>query len=329
MRQLPTVTLCCVDASDRFDWAVRALQHSMAQQRFGDAFIVSSPDRLAAAPAMPGLRGIEAPPIGSVAGYSAFVLRDLVRHIKTEHALVVQWDGYVINAHAWTDEFLAFDYIGAPWRHVDGPHRVGNGGFSLRSRRLMAAAAEMAGECVHPEDEVICRRLRPALEARGMRFAPEALAWRFSVEHGDMSHGPYGFHGPARFPRVLGAEGTTEYLRTIREPARLLIGGGRQILRDVAAEIDAMLTCDPSFAVCRRAMADVLRRGVTDIVVDKVAPNEIERMARALIRAGFPVLAEALLQRARPMLPWLTRSTLRLRRWVRVCQRKQAGLPLD
>jgi hypothetical protein len=104
--------------------------------------------------------------------------------VKTSHFLTVQWDGWAINASAWQPAFLDYDYIGAPWHwHEFG--QVGNGGFSLRSRRLAAYLAEHRDRFPYrfPEDDVIGRVYRPALEAAGFRFPPVELAMRFSFEH--------------------------------------------------------------------------------------------------------------------------------------------------
>jgi hypothetical protein len=47
--------------------------------------------------------------------YSQIVLKGLYPHVATSHVLVIQWDGYVVNADLWDDDFLRYDYIGAPW----------------------------------------------------------------------------------------------------------------------------------------------------------------------------------------------------------------------
>jgi len=84
---------------------------------------------------------VKIPRIASRAEYSRFVIKELGRHFRTSHLLVIQWDGYVINGKAWQEAFLEYDYIGAPWGFHTDQHRVGNGGFSLRSRRLFDAAS--------------------------------------------------------------------------------------------------------------------------------------------------------------------------------------------
>ena len=126
---LPDVTLVAV-SDVALAATARALAISQAGLRFAESLLLTSrepPPGLCAT-----LRTIE--PITSREAYSRFMLRDLHRHIATSHALCVQWDGYVLDPARWDREFLEYDYIGAPWPHFGDAMRVGNGGFSLRSR---------------------------------------------------------------------------------------------------------------------------------------------------------------------------------------------------
>ena len=64
------------------------------------------------------------------------------QYIDTDFVLITQADGFIINPHKWTDIFLEYDYIGAPFPDepqygFTGDTRVGNGGFSLRSKKLI------------------------------------------------------------------------------------------------------------------------------------------------------------------------------------------------
>ena len=147
-------------------------------------------------------------PLRGIGDYNRFLHQRLIDHVKTDHVLIFQWDGFVLDPDAWTDEFLAYDYIGAPWSEASTPpgRQVGNGGFSLRSRRLLLALQdpELAFDPSRPEDKVICRELRPQLEARhGIRFAPVDLAARFSFEHVGAGGPSFGFHGDFNFPLAM------------------------------------------------------------------------------------------------------------------------------
>jgi hypothetical protein len=125
-------------------------------------------------------------------------------YVETSHLLIMQWDGWVIDGSAWTDEFLAYDYIGAVWPWHKRL-RVGNGGFSLRSHRLMSYLAENHDEfpIFEPEDNALCRYYRAKLEARGFTWAPEELAARFSIECSEEPAKPFGFHDVRNWPRLL------------------------------------------------------------------------------------------------------------------------------
>lgn len=150
----------------------------------------------------PGIEVVEIEPLRSGADYSQFVLRHLPAQVRTSHVLVTQWDGFVVDPGAWTDEFLAYDYIGAVWPDQPAACSVGNGGFSLRSRRLLDAGIDPRVTGTHPEDEVLCRTHRALLEAaHGVRWAPAALARRFAYENETPPDRCFGFHGPYHLPR--------------------------------------------------------------------------------------------------------------------------------
>lgn len=122
---------------------------------------------------------------------------DVERHVKTTHALFVQWDGYPIRPGLWDDQFLAYDYVGAIWPYMNDGMTVGSSGCCLRSRRLMRALAYDKDFAYAPPDDVhIGRTLRPALEsAYGIQFAPEDVAQRFCHEHGPIGAKAFAFHG--------------------------------------------------------------------------------------------------------------------------------------
>lgn len=199
MLELPSVTLVCADTLNH-ELAARALARCCERVRFGRALFLT--DRAPSA-AVPGVEVRRIAPLDSRDAYSELMVKGLAAHVETAHALVVQWDGYVVNPGAWSDEFLAFDYIGAPWFWAPEGARVGNGGFSLRSRRLLEALADPAIVVEGNEDVTICTTHRSLLETRhAIRFAPEDLAARFSFEASYPIGRPFGFHGLFNFARV-------------------------------------------------------------------------------------------------------------------------------
>ena len=210
--KLPQVTLCCVDSTARLPWALEALRRSLAQVEFGDAFLCTDRASLGEHRLPAGVRWVEIEPLLSIEAYSEFMIKALVPHVQTTHLLVIQWDGFVLSAAAWRDDFLGFDYIGAPWNHIAEPFSVGNGGFSLRSKHLLQALQEPRFAAGHPEDICICVTHRAALEALGLRFAPKALAQQFAVEDDELTPRTFGFHGAYHLPKVLTAQQTLAFV---------------------------------------------------------------------------------------------------------------------
>jgi len=116
--------------------------------------------------------------------YSYFCLMELPKYIETEFCLVVQHDGFIVNPDMWTNEFLKYDYIGAPW--IDNyVNRVGNGGFSLRSKKFLDAGLDIFKNesIMEHEDLLACVYKYQDFIDRGVKFAPVDLAIRFSIEH--------------------------------------------------------------------------------------------------------------------------------------------------
>ena len=145
---------------------------------------------------------VQIPKIQSIDEYNELVLAEAWRHVDTDFVQIIQWDGHVINSQAFNPQFLEFDYIGAIWPHHK-VRRVGNGGFSLRSKKLMTAVHSLLPDFANwrqePEDELICRTMGERLETEfGVRFAKGLLARRYSVEWDfDLYDLPFGFHGLA------------------------------------------------------------------------------------------------------------------------------------
>jgi hypothetical protein len=196
--ELPDVTLCCIDTR-LHALALRSLARSCRGIRFGKVvFLTDEVPPSVVVPDSVEVRRIEK--IGSLRDYSAFVVKRLFEHVATSHVLVTQWDGYVVRPQAWQREFIDCDYIGAPWPKAAEGFRVGNGGFSLRSRQLLQALRDDRFVLTRHEDQEICGPFRPTLERDyGIRFASEELAEAFSFEmdpsrwlRGDAV---FGFHG--------------------------------------------------------------------------------------------------------------------------------------
>ena len=147
-------------------------------------------------------------PIESTADYSHFLLNIVPYFVDADAVLVIQWDGMPHAPRNWDADFLNYDYIGAPWGNCDESVAVGNGGFSLRSRKLMETLKRLKIKCdatfpdSDAEDVVICKHFRQEILNSGCSFAPFQIAQKFSVENSDMTN-TFGFHGVFNFPKFL------------------------------------------------------------------------------------------------------------------------------
>jgi Protein of unknown function (DUF5672) len=199
MLNLPDVTLCCVDAKNHI-LALRGLNRCRSDIRFARTIFLT--DAMPADVRIPAdIAVIPVGPITSHEAYSRIILKDLYAHVTTSHALIVQWDGYVAHSGAWTDEFLEADYLGAPWPDRNGGYTVGNGGFSLRSRKLLEALQDDSFPLLtNTEDVTICGHHRSRLEFEfAISFGSVDLAQRFSFEMDACAamqgRKTFGFHG--------------------------------------------------------------------------------------------------------------------------------------
>jgi hypothetical protein len=139
--------------------AQRALTFSAAQMP-GACCLLMSPE--CPKHLLPGIKHIKIAPL-SYLEYSIFVTFALHAFIETEFALIIQGDSWVLNGAAFCDDFLEFDYLGAPtstaeiitptaryllngydWVKHELSRDIGvrinftmNGGFSLRSRKFL------------------------------------------------------------------------------------------------------------------------------------------------------------------------------------------------
>jgi predicted O-methyltransferase YrrM len=212
--RLPDVTLVMIDTQCH-ELARLAMEDSLRDIEFGDAVIFSDqPIEVA------GARWVKVPKWPNIAECSYFMWYELPDHIETKWAINIQWDSWITDPGCWTDEFLQYDYVGAPWWYDDNLN-VGNG-CALRSRSLMRflqGNKERFPLSISQEDHLIGRVYRGALEEAGFKWPPETLASRFSLEctrpSNDSRH--FMFHDSFNFPSVLKGERLAERVRLMRE----------------------------------------------------------------------------------------------------------------
>jgi len=144
------------------------------------------------------------PKIISIEDYNEIILNEVANHIYLNHYLVIQYDGFVINEDNFQTEFLRYDYIGAHWPQYEN-RNVGNGGFSLRSKKLIESAANLSTKRKknEAEDIFICRTIGSILEKNyDVSFACKKIASQFSFESPYTSRDTYGFHGFLNLPII-------------------------------------------------------------------------------------------------------------------------------
>jgi len=190
MIPIPNTTLCCIDCLNH-QAAIRALQLSQTECQFEKVLFLTDIEF--------ELDDIDVKlisPINSSEQYSHFVIKQLINYVDTNYIILVQWDGYIINGSAWDDKFFKYDYIGARWPDAKSSEQVGNGGFSLRSRKLLAALQDERAVSKGPEDEDICKHFRDWLmRDYNIQFSPLEIADYFSYERAQPVHLTLGFHG--------------------------------------------------------------------------------------------------------------------------------------
>ncbi len=206
MLHLPTVTLFCADCVDAAR-AVNIMEKCTRRCEFGAVKLLTSLPT-----AYP--HAVPIKPLRTHLDYSVFMLTEAHAYIETEHMLVVQHDGFVINPDVWNPEWLRYGYMGPLFihRHTIGPASVGSGGFSLRAQKLMASiaaklppwnwtcdSAQYQTKLGLYEDGMISMIYRPELEKQGFVYAPPEVACIFAqggnCDPGFYVRRPFGFHG--------------------------------------------------------------------------------------------------------------------------------------
>ncbi|MCC6447387.1 MAG: NAD-dependent epimerase/dehydratase family protein [Chitinophagaceae bacterium] len=200
---LPNVTLFAV-ACTQVDKTIYALKQSMKGIKFAEVILITH-EKLSLTEH--GIKVINIEKL-DYKGYNHFILYKAKDYIKTDFCLLVQNDGYVLHPKKWDNRFFDYDYIGAPWRknlHFTEDEtniRVGNGGFSFRSKKLLDMPTKLnlpftdKGTGFFHEDGFISTYFRKELEKSGIKYAPVEIASIFSRERWchDSKLFTFGFH---------------------------------------------------------------------------------------------------------------------------------------
>lgn len=152
----------------------------------------------------------------------------LYRRFDTPYVLIIQTDGIMVRSgiDKWLRD-IRVDYVGAPWvttvsrKWFPYPkYGVGNGGFSLRSRRICRCASwayrlsvkHLPFGWYRVEDAFYCALLRKFswLFFHRFRFPSLAEAAHFAIENDTCFRAPsppLGFHGRVGFEQYVKAYG--------------------------------------------------------------------------------------------------------------------------
>lgn len=196
--------------------AKRAMEETLARVPFKHAMVFSDQDFL------PGAKHVKIEH-GDMFSYCNLLLKGMLEHVETEYVIFQQWDAMVHDGSKWQDKFLTNDYIGASWPWRPEGQNVGNGGFSLRSRKLLeelqAPHIQMdpAGEHGVQEDNYIGIVHRPYLESRGIVFADTQTADQFAMELSPAGHHAMAHHGFWNVIYFMPAQ-TVDFFVTNRPP---------------------------------------------------------------------------------------------------------------
>jgi FkbM family methyltransferase len=214
--QLPNVTLTAIETRVH-KLAALTIQDCLDKAEFGGVIIFS--DTFNDFPK--AAQHIQVEDWGTKLGYAECAWYGVQQHLKTPYTLFVEWDAGIYDPAMWKPEYLDYDYIGAPWppswAWVGNPFNVGNGGFALRSKRLIDYVYEHRDEYpIHTEnvDVLFSRHYQPRLAAAGFKWAPDELALDFAFEfirRSEDSH-HFGYHTVKNWPSVLSPSALRERL---------------------------------------------------------------------------------------------------------------------
>ena len=223
--RLPEVTLVCVQPRVPA-LGVATLQHCMRDIDFAQVLLFTDPNALKQAPEGIELKGLR---LESSTAHAEFMLRGLVHYLQTSHVLIVQWNGFVLDAKQWDPAFQLYDHVCASVEPGTSTQAARQISFSLQSRRLLQAMQDPAMVIRAPENHCLLHLNRQRLEqVHDVRFAPVDLARRFSFDQMRPDGATLGFEGLHNLPRVLRPDALRRLVRSL--PDELVAGQAGQML---------------------------------------------------------------------------------------------------
>ena len=221
MLKLPDVTLVMIETREH-ELANLAVNDCLRQADFAETLIFTDKPEKYTAIISEAARFMPVVDWPDKIGWCRQHWQEVAPYVATSHALSIQWDSWVVDPTVWHSAFLDYDYIGAPWWYKDGKN-VGNGGFCLRSTKLMRYLRKHRDTypCTNTlDDDLLCRTYRRQLQDEGFLWAPDDLALNFAFEvvRPNPKQRHFGFHASYNFGYGCGGD-----MERLLERARLMI----------------------------------------------------------------------------------------------------------
>lgn len=102
------LTIAIIDTANHAV-ASKAVEHAVKITGASSVVVLSNQDFYA------GSKFVKIDPITNKNDYSRLMIKELGKHVDTDHFMVIQYDGMPTDATKWNNDFLKYDYIGAPW----------------------------------------------------------------------------------------------------------------------------------------------------------------------------------------------------------------------
>lgn len=148
--------------------------------------------------------------INNIMDFNNFCFYEVGDYIETTHALFTQYHAWILDGDIFNNDWLKYDYCGAVWPIRQGSFRGnngeivrnGNGGFSLRSKKIMSIPKKLnwplrEEQGFYNEDGNICCYYRKEFLELGIKYAPIEVAADFAFENvviENYGRRTFGFH---------------------------------------------------------------------------------------------------------------------------------------
>jgi len=192
-KNLKNISLIAVTSGEESE-SIEALNYSSREINFHKKILFS--DKFSNSK-IKGINFINIPRLNNISEWGKFIVFDLYKFIESDFIILIHPDGFIVNPSSWTDDFLKYDFIGAPWkiprdnyscRDIYGNIiRVGNS-VSIRSKKLLALPSKLKikwdnFDHGYPhEDGFLNVQHRHLLQEKGINFPTLDIACKFGRE---------------------------------------------------------------------------------------------------------------------------------------------------